>query len=147
MTELSRNTPTTTKPTRYTPDRQSQTTDHGTTQPTATEPLSKAAWGATEPATCTHTRTPYRASKRQRRREAGRGRRMREKAGMSPDGWALSSFPLEKNRRMRGGGGGAEEGGSALPSVGAVGGASLCRCRSHQSQGPCTGSTGRGGGT
>lgn len=39
------------------------------------------------------------------------------------------------------------EGRSALPSVGVVGGASLCRCRSHQSQGPCTGSTGRGGGT
>lgn len=31
------------------------TTNHGTTQPTATEPLSKAAWGATEPATCTQT--------------------------------------------------------------------------------------------
>ena len=37
-------------------------------------------------------------------------------------------------------------GGSALPSVRAAGGASLCRCRSHQSQGPCTGSTGRGEG-
>lgn len=85
MTEFSRNTPTTTKPTRYTPDRQSQTTDHGTTQPTATEPLSKAAWGATEPATCTHTRTPYRASKRAET-EGSRQReeRMREKAVNEP---------------------------------------------------------------
>lgn len=65
--------------------------------------------------------------------------------------WVLTSFPLEKNREMREGGDGgetaAEEGGSALPSVRAVGGASLCCCRSLQSQGPYTGSTGQVGGT
>lgn len=67
--------------------------------------------------------------------------------------WVLTSFPFEKNREMREEGGMGEkqqrgrEGGSALPSVRAVGGASLCCCRSLQSQGPYTGSTGQVGGT
>lgn len=77
-----------------------------------------------------------------------REERMREKAMNGPNRIGLlDSFPLKKNRGMREDREretGAEEGGNALPSLGAVGGASLCCCRSHQSQDPCTGSKGQG---
>lgn len=98
----------TSKTTRYIPDQQYQTTNHGMTQPTATEPLSKAAWGASEPATCTHTRTRYRAGNEQRRRGSRqREDRMREKAVNEPNRMGALFFSSRKEQRDEEG----EEGG------------------------------------
>lgn len=79
------------------------------TQPTATEPLSKAAWGATEPATCTHTHTDTISGRQRAETEGSRQReeRMREKAVNEPNRMGALFFSSRKEQRDEGG----EEGG------------------------------------
>lgn len=69
------------------PDPVQETTNHGTTQPTATDPLSKAARRATEPATCTpnHRHDMGQAASRDGGSQADGGEGMREKAMNGPN--------------------------------------------------------------